>query len=67
MMYKDLDLATQRCEKKAEHDSSFNEMIIEEFPLDFANVSMRTEACVCRCVSHCSCDCDRCGWHTLNA
>jgi len=66
-MHQPMNLTTQCGEIETQHENSFNEMIIEEFPLDFANVSMRTEACVCRCVSHCSCDCDRCGWHTLNA
>jgi hypothetical protein len=38
-----------------------------EISLTFLNFNQMLDACSCRCVSHCSCDCDRCSWHTLDA
>lgn len=42
-------------------------VVVAEADIQFMNLSTSHDTCSCRCIDHCSCDCDRCSWHTLDS
>ena len=42
-------------------------VVVAEADIQFMNLSTSHDTCSCRCINHCSCDCDRCSWHTVDS